>query len=225
MKRIAVLILSLVLILLVTGCGSDANFEYSADGATTVNTTSTPTTQQKILLSDRLLSATEYHEEIKKLHPETAVYTLALEENDTILYTNTGSGSDFSGACMIYGNGAYMFSKQDGQSKYLVNYNPDLNMLLVMVPNNMGTLENAIADVTALLMDYPGGLTAEELHEKFQTEGQTKTYQGTVNSTAATTYEDTIHGVKYYILKSSTSVTVRLEFTTGYAYTVPETAQ
>ena len=198
-------------------CESEGEKIYTCRMCGDVYTESVP--KLKIYLSDRLLSKTAYHEEIKKLHPEAASYKLALEENEDKVYTNTGSASNYSGVCMIHSDG-YMFSKKSGESQYLVNYSSGSKFLLVQVSAGMGTLQEAIADATAILKDYPAGLTAEELYAKFQEEGQTNTYQGTVSSTTVTEYKDTIHGVEYSITKyAKGSVVVRLGFSMGYGYT------
>ena len=176
------------------------------------------TTQLRIKLSDRLLSAKEYSEEIKKLHPEVASYTLASETNGDMIYTNTGSPSAYSGAYLTTADGVYNFVKKSGNSQYVINYTPSLDVLVVTVPSGMGTIQDAIADATAMIKNYPGGLTAEELYEKFQTEGE----RVTEYANPYTEYGDTIHGVKYHILKTSTHVAVRLEFRMSYTYTVTE---
>lgn len=194
------------------------NLSQDAPAAGSTTTFAATTTQLRVRLSDRLLSAKEYSEEIKKLHPETASYKLASDTDGDMIYTNTGLPSNYSGAYLTTTAGVYNFVKKSGSSQYVINYTPSLDALTVTVPSGMGTIRDAIADATAMLKNYPGGLTAEELYEKFQTEGE----RVTEYANPYTEYGDTIHGVKYHILKTSTHVAVRLEFTMSYFYTVTE---
>lgn len=193
----------------------------SSQDAPAGSTTTTPaatTTQLRIKLSDRLLSSKEYGEEIKKLHPEIALYTLASDADGTMIYTDTGSPSNYSGIYMTTTSGTCMFSKKSGNSQYLINYSPSLDQLIVKASFDMGTIQDAIADATAMIKNYPGGLTAEELYDRFQTEGK----RVTEYANPYTQYRDTIHGVNYHILNTSTYVLVQLEFTMSYSYTVTE---
>lgn len=174
-------------------------------------------TEQSVLLSDCLLSSEDYHQEIEKAHPEIASYTLV--PNSENLYTDTGSGTDYTDMYMISENGAYIFTKKNGTSKYLVNYSPALTMVLVQVSVGMGTIEDATADAVALFKNYPGALTAEELYEKFQTEGKYVTEY----AKPYTQYLDTINGIEYNILSNSEYVAVRLGYTPSYTYTYTPT--
>ncbi len=143
---------------------------------------------------DVMRSNEQYAEALIKLHPEIKNYPLAADKEDFHLYSDTGNADgDFDNGLMWSKNTVLYAKRSYSEDKYTLLLTKD-SRLTITDTNHRETWETLAADMLALFGGAPGFPTPEELVKEFQEKGETKTYQGAINSTTVTEYETRIGG-------------------------------
>ena len=200
MKKIisCILILTLALGLLAACSGGDedgtwtgAPVDNAGSTATedkTENTTSEPETETK---KSTIVPVKDIYNAMVGMFPEIKDWILADEFDDTKVYTNNGSATNYSGMVMI-ADDTVTLSKDQGKILVMYNVDPSINEadITVSVQNRALSLEQSIGLAARILQNRENALSTSTLLSRLSSSSVTKGNHY---------YQETVNGIRYFL--------------------------
>lgn len=205
MKKVLCLFLCVYFLVGLTGCGeNDISYETSDDSyEMTDDSYEAPEESDEVSLSQFRPTAKEYAYIIKELHPEINSYTLAHDDGEFVMYSDTGlTGGNYSDVWM-YSEKTFVFTDGTGNGEYSINYFT-YSGLVVVTDDTGADLRTMLRDALAWFNGYPLAPTADELINLFNENAKT--------TSGVTQYIHTQDNITYQIVISNAGyTTVRIE--------------